>query len=121
MPDHAIWTLEESLWTGDAAHYRELVDDLCVMVLPTAPFILGGTEAVDAVSDTPRWSRVQFSQQRSAQASDALISIAYHAHAERDGADGYEAYCTTTWHRAPGQEWRVVQHQQLPPIIAGAS
>lgn len=121
MPDHAIGTLEESLWTGDAARYRELVDGRCVMVLPSAPFIRSGTEAIDAVSETPRWSGVTFSKQRSAQASDDLVVIAYHARGERGGASGYEAYCTSTWHRFPGQEWRVVQHQQLPPIVASAT
>ena len=120
MPEDAIWTLEESLWTGDAARYQELVNDACVMVLPAAPFILSGAEAVEAVSDTPRWSRVQFSEQRSAQPRDDLIVIAYSAHAERNSGAAYDAYCTTTWYRTSSGAWRVVQHQQLPPITAGA-
>ena len=90
------------------------------MVLPAAPFILSGAEVVEAVSHTPRWSSVQFSEQRSAQPRDDVIVIAYRARAERDAGAAYEAYCTTTWYRASSEARRVVQHQQLPPITAGA-
>ena len=40
MDDNRIWEFEESLWTGDAEHYRALIDDECVMVLPEQPFVL---------------------------------------------------------------------------------
>ena len=100
--------------------YQELVDEACVMVLTTAPFILSGGEAIGAVSDTPRWSRVQFSEERSAQPRDDAVVIAYRASAERDGGDAYAAYSTTARHRASGEVFRVVQHQQLPPITADA-
>ncbi|MES2712313.1 MAG: nuclear transport factor 2 family protein [Pseudomonadota bacterium] len=120
MAEDAIWTLEESLWTGDAQRYHELVGDDCVMVLPAAPFIMSGEEAIEAVASTPRWSGVRFSEERSAQPREDVVVIAYRATAEREGADAYEAYCTTTWHRVSDQDWRVVQHQQLPPITAGA-
>ncbi len=39
MDDDRIWSFEESLWTADAAHYEESVDDECLMVLPTPPRI----------------------------------------------------------------------------------
>ena len=53
MEDNRIWAFEESLWTGDAAHYRELIDDECVMVLPEQPFVLSASQAIEAVADTP--------------------------------------------------------------------
>ena len=40
MDDDRVWSFEKSLWTGDADHYRELVDAECLMVLPTPPFWL---------------------------------------------------------------------------------
>lgn len=42
MDDARVWEFEKSLWTGDRDHYRELVDDACLMVLPTEPYVLGG-------------------------------------------------------------------------------
>jgi hypothetical protein len=120
MNDDRIWAFEQSLWTGDAEHYRALIDDECVMVLPTPPFTLSGRQAIEAVAATPRWSGVQFSEQQVMRPQEGLIVIAYHARAGGDGGDGYEAYCTTTLRRLAHEEWRVVQHQQTPPIALSA-
>ena len=50
----------------------------------------------------------------------ALPAIAYLARASNDGADDYEAHCTSTYRRLGHEEWRVVQHQQTPPLTASA-
>ena len=125
MEDTRIWAFEESLWTGDANHYRELIDDACVMVLPEAPFVLSAAQAIEAVADTPRWSYVTFSEQQVMRPQEGLITIAYKAEAnrdgDRDGSGGYVAYCTTTMRRLEHDVWRVVQHQQTPPLALGGS
>jgi hypothetical protein len=121
MDEGQIWALEESLWTGGAERYHELVGDECVMVLPAKPFVMTGQQAIEAVSDTPRWSEVTFSGQQTVHPTDEVAVIAYHATAKRDGGSAYDAYCTTTWHRSTGNEWRVMQHQQTPPPMASAS
>lgn len=119
MEDQRVWEFEESLWTADADHYRESIDDECLMVLPELPFVMGGGEAIEAVSKTPRWSRVEISERRVSRPQEGLIVIAYKARAEREGTPPYEAYCTSTYRRLAHEEWRVVQHQQTPPPIAG--
>ncbi|KAA2214932.1 DUF4440 domain-containing protein [Teichococcus oryzae] len=119
MDDNRIWPLEESLWTGDPGHYRELIDSECLMVLPAPPYVMGADKAVEAVSGTPRWSRVEFSEQQVRRPQEGLIVIAYKARAQRDGQDPYEAHCTTTFRRHAHEEWRVIQHQQTPPIVVG--
>lgn len=121
MDDIRIWEFEESLWTGDAAHYHALIDDECVMVLPEQPFVLTGAQAIEAVADTPRWSSVTFSEQQIMRPQEGLIAIAYKAEARREGADGYTAYCTTTMRRLEHEEWRVVQHQQTPALKASVA
>jgi hypothetical protein len=62
MDDNRVWSFEEGLWTGDAEHYRELIDDECLMVVPAPPYVMGGAQAVEAVSKTPRWSSVTLSE-----------------------------------------------------------
>ncbi|MFC3124474.1 DUF4440 domain-containing protein [Pseudoroseomonas globiformis] len=119
MDDTRIWSLEESLWTGDAEHYRELIDEECLMVLPAPPFVMGGSEAVKAVADTPRWSRVELDQRQVRRPQEGLIVIAYNARAEREGQSPYEAHCTTVYRRLEHEVWRVVQHQQTPPLTVG--
>ena len=88
MDDNRVWKFEESLWTGDADQYRALIDDECVMVLPEQPFVLTGTQAIEAVADTPRWTGVTFSEQQIMRPQDGLIAIAYKAEASRVGSQG---------------------------------
>jgi hypothetical protein len=120
MEDGRVWAFEESLWTGDAENYRKLLDDECLMVLPEKPHIFTGPQAIEAVAKTPRWANVAFSDQQIMRPQEGLIVIAYTAKAQRDGADAYEAYCTTTIRRLAHDEWRVVQHQQTLPPVASA-
>ncbi len=121
MNDTRVWEFEESLWTGTAEHYRELIDDECVMVLPEPPFVMSGQQAIDAVSDTPRWAKVTLSKQQIMRPQEGLIVVAYHAEAHRDdGKKAYGAHCTSTYRRLMPEVWRVVQHQQTPPLTAQA-
>lgn len=121
MEDDRIWTFEKSLWTGDAGHYRELIDDECVMVLPEPPFVLKGKQAIEAVAATPRWSDVTFSEQQVMRPQEGLIALAYKAKATKEGSTSYVAYCTTTMRRLEHDQWRVVQHQQTAKLAAGGT
>ncbi|WP_419728637.1 DUF4440 domain-containing protein [Lichenicola sp.] len=118
MDDARIWGSEEGLWTGDAENYRATIDEECLMVLPAPPFVMSGAQAVEAVASTPRWSTVELSERQVSRPQEGLIVIAYKAVAEREGVSPYEAHCTTTYRRLTQGEWRVVQHQQTPPLIS---
>jgi hypothetical protein len=120
VDDDRVWSFEKSLWTCDADHYRELVDDECLMVLPQPPFVLSGTQAIEAVASTPRWSQIEISDERISRPQEGLIVIAYHAKASREG-EAYEARCTSTYRRLEHEVWRVVQHQQTPPLVTPAA
>jgi len=119
VDDARVWEFEKSLWVGDAGHYRELVDAECLMVLPHPPFVLGGDQAIEAVANTPRWADVTISDGRIARPQEGLIVIAYGVKATRDD-ETYEAHCTSTYRRLSHEEWRVVQHQQTPPLAVPA-
>ena len=112
MTDEKVWEFEESLWTGTAEHYRELVDPECLMVLPEPPFVLAGEQAITAVSDTPRWVRVSTSLRQIKRPQEGMIVVGYKVEAFKDEVKAYEAYCTSTYRRLEHGVWRVVQHQQ---------
>jgi hypothetical protein len=111
MDDDRIWSFEESLWTADADHYRESIDDECVMVVPQPPYVMTGEQAIAAVSDTPRWSEISLTERQVMRPQEGLIVIGYKAEASKDD-EHYVAYCTSTYRRLAHEEWRVVQHQQ---------
>lgn len=116
MDDARIWQFEESLWTGDPAHYGESIDGEALMVVPAPPFILKGADAAEAMAQTPRWDSVELSERQVMRPQEGLIVIAYKARATRGDADGYEAHCTSTYRRLGHEDWTVVQHQQTPPL-----
>lgn len=118
MDDDRVWAFEESLWTGDADHYRESIDDECLMVLPTPPYVMHGSESIEAVAATPRWSSVALSDRQVARPEEGLIVAAYTARASRDDGETYTAHCTSTYRRLGHDNWRVVQHQQTPPLTS---
>lgn len=115
MDDDRVWEFEESLWTGSSEHYRELIDDACLMVLPSPPYVLGGDEAIAAVAATPRWTTVELSNKLIARPEEGLIVVAYQIAARRDD-QSYDANCTSTFRRRGHDDWQVVQHQQTPLI-----
>lgn len=120
MDDERVWAFETSLWTADAEHYRQSIDDACLMVLPARPFIFTGEKAIEAVAHTPRWSNVEFSNGRISRPQEGMIVIAYTAKAQREGISPYEAHCTSTYRRLGHDKWRVTQHQQTPPLVEPA-
>jgi hypothetical protein len=125
MDDDRIWAFEESLWTASREHYADSIDDQCLMVLPAIPFVFTGGQSVEAVSNTPRWEQVSFTDRQVARPQEGLIVIAYKAEASR-GDERYTAYCTSTYRHLPGasgerteERWQVVQHQQTLPPTGG--
>lgn len=120
MDDDRVWSFEESLWVGDADHYRELVDDECLMVVPQPPFVMGGAQAIEAVASTPRWSKVSLTERKVSRPQEGLIVIAYKAEASKEDGETYTAHCTSVLRRLEHEVWRVVQHQQTPPLVAQA-
>ena len=113
MEDRRVWEFEESLWTADADHYREAVDDDCLMVVPAAPHVVAGREAIEAVINTPRWSEVRFEQQHVSRPQEGLIVIGYKVEASR-GDKSFRAACTSVYRRIEHEDWTVVQHAELP-------
>ena len=111
MDDNRVGDFETSLWVGGEDVYRSAIAPDCLMVLPEPPFVMSGEQAIEAVSNTPRWQRVEFEDLRIVRPQEGLIVLAYAVEASR-GGETYRARCTTTYRRVAHEEWQVVQHQQ---------
>ena len=121
MDDERVWGFEHSLWVCEPEHYRELVDPEVVMVVPQEPFVLQGEAAIRAVQNTPRWAEAEITQGVISRPQEGLIAIAYHVTAKHgdDTENDYEAWCTSVYRRLEHDVWRVIQHQQTPPLAVG--
>lgn len=121
MDDERLWGFEQSLWIEGPENYREKVDDQVLMVLPHPPYVFAGGQAKEAVSSTPVWDRAELTERQVSRPQEGLIVIAYHVRAEKEGSQPYEAHCTSVIRRLEHEVWRVVQHQQTPPLAASAA
>jgi hypothetical protein len=119
VDDQRVWAFEESLWTASPEHYQESIDENYLLVVPTHPHVLSGQDAIEAVKKTPRWSNVTLSEQKVSRPQEGLIVVAYKVEAGRDGAAPYTAYCSSVYRRLEHDNWKVVQHQQTPPLTSG--
>ena len=119
MDDERVWGFEESLWTATPEHYRESIDPECVMALPIEPHLFTGEAAMEAVIHTPRWTKVALTRRQVSRPQEGLIVISYQADAEREGAQPYVAFCTSTYRWLAHGVWKVVQHSQVPPLLSG--
>jgi short-subunit dehydrogenase len=118
MEDERIRQFETDLWVGGEEIYRRSIAKDCLMVMPQPPFVMTGAEAIEAVSNSPRWQQVELKDLRIARPQEGLIVIGYEVEASRGGGETYKAYCTSTYVRRGHDDWRVVQHQQAIPPVA---
>ena len=113
MDDSRIWSFEESLWVASDEEYNQNVDADCVMALGTDPHVFAGEDAVNAVTNTPKWDSVAFSDQHVSRPQEGLIVIGYKVAASK-GDKSFRAACTSVYRRIEHEDWTVVQHAELP-------
>ncbi|WP_134726314.1 DUF4440 domain-containing protein [Paracoccus luteus] len=113
MDDERVWRFEESLWRASDERYHQRVDADCIMSLSRAPHVFAGRAAVDAVSQTPEWDEVSFSDRAVRRPEEGLIVIGYRV-ATTKGEARFAAACTSVYRRRGHDDWTVVQHAQIP-------
>lgn len=113
MDDERVWRFEESLWRASGVRYHERVDPDCIISLSRPPQVSAGGAAVDAVSQTPEWDEVSFSDREVRRPEEGLIVIGYRIAAAK-GEARFEAACTSVYRRRAHDDWSVVQHAQIP-------
>lgn len=104
------WVLEERMWRGGGVAFGAAMAPDCLMAF--APVgILRNQAIVEGLEQAPRWSEIRMNQRITATPSADTMVLAYRATARREGAEPYEAWCTSTYIRLGGR-WKIVQHQQ---------
>lgn len=111
--DGALWAIEEGFWTGGEATYRNIIDPDCIMAFPAPAGLLAGPAIAESLAGAPCWTRVEMTERHLAQPGPHMAVLGYRARGIREGAEPYEAFCTSSYRSVAGA-WRLVQHQQTP-------
>ena len=112
MDDERVWRLEESLWHGGEERYHKRVDPDCIMSLSRAPHVFAGEAAIQAVSGTPDWDKVSFSDREVRRPEKGLIVLGYRVSVAK-GETRFNAACTSVYRRRSHADWTVIQHAQI--------
>lgn len=112
MDDERVWKFEERLWRASDERYHERVDPDCVMALSEKPQVFAGEAAIRAVSGTPAWDEVSFSDRVVTRPEEGLIVVGYRVDAS-EGETRFAAACTSVYRRRAHEDWTVVQHAQV--------
>jgi len=119
MDDDRVWNFETGLWKASEERYHERVDPECIMALSHAPYLFQGEAAVEAVTGTPEWDEVSFSNRSISRPQEGLIVVGYEVDAHK-GDTHFRAACTSVYRRIEHEEWTVVQHAQIARDMADA-
>ena len=112
MDDDRVWNFEESLWRASDERYHERVDPECIMALSHRPHLFRGEAAVEAVSGTPEWDEVTFSDTAISRPEEGMIVVGYRVTAAK-GDTRFQAACTSVYRRRAHDDWTVIQHAQV--------
>ncbi|WP_435164158.1 hypothetical protein [Falsirhodobacter sp. 1013] len=112
MDDTRVWAFERGLWQATDERYHERVDPECIMALSHEPYLASGEDAISAVSGTPEWDEVEFSDDTISRPQEGLIVVGYRVRAAK-GDNIFTAACTSVYRRRAHEDWTVVQHAQV--------
>lgn len=105
-----LWGSERRLWVEGVSTFEELMAPECVMAFGPMG-IIQNDQIIDSLRHAPRWSDVEMTDRTRTNPSNDLSIIAYRARATRDGAEPYEAICTSSYVCVDGYWW-LTHHQQ---------
>ena len=113
MDDAQAWALEERFWTEGGSVYDGLLDPACLMAFPGMG-VMRAADILESLKGAPRWASVEMADRAVGRAGDGVLVLGYTAEGRREGAAPYRCFCTSTYRRADGSAWKLVQHQQTP-------
>lgn len=108
--EEQFWTLEDRLWTDDAAFLRNSLHRKALLVFPDPTGTLTADRAIAALEGSPRWDKVTLSNRHANALGNGVVSLAYDAVAET-AQETYPARCSSVYVTSAGR-WRLVHHHQ---------
>ena len=119
-----LLALERQFWNGDAAFYRQHLDDTCLVAFTQMSGAFDKSDIAATVKDGTRWRDVDLKIKGIIEPAPGVAILTYWASAKRPDGAPYEALVSSGYvKRGQGGEpaWKMVFHQQTPlPDETGA-
>lgn len=113
MDTQQLLDLEERFWKGDADFYQENVIDQARMAFADPVGVLTKDAAVSSISESSRWTSVDFEDVHGVALRDGVALLTYRAVARRGPHDSaYSARASSVYVDEGG--WKLAFHQQTP-------
>jgi hypothetical protein len=109
-----LLALEKQFWSGDAAFYRQNLDDECLTVFTEMAGVQTKEEVAGMVAkDSRRWQDLTIDEKGLVEPTRDVAILSYEARATRGNGERYKALVSSGYVRRNGA-WKLAFHQQTP-------
>jgi len=109
-----LLAMEKKFWAGDAAFYRQNLDDQCLTVFTKMAGVQSKEDVAGMVAKDPnqRWQDLKIEEKGLVEPTRDVAILSYEASARR-GDERYKALVSSGYVRRNGS-WKLAFHQQTP-------
>lgn len=112
-----LLALERQFWNGDAAFYRQHLDDTCLVAFTQMSGAFGKGDIADSIKDGTRWRDLQMALKGIVEPAPGVAILTYQASAKRPDGAPYEALVSSGYVKRSNDgeaAWKMAFHQQTP-------
>ncbi len=109
-----LLAMEMKFWSGDAAFYRQNLDDECLTVFTKMAGVQTKEDVAGMVAqDSQRWQDLKIDEKGFVEPTRDVAILSYEASARRGTGERYRALVSSGYVRRNGA-WKLAFHQQTP-------
>jgi hypothetical protein len=114
-----LLALESKFWSGDAAYYREHLDDKCLTAFTDMAGVSSRKDIAAMVKKgDPHWRNLIIELKGLLEPAPGVAILTYEASADRAEDEHYEAIASSLYVLRDGA-WKLAFHQQTPLVAPG--
>jgi hypothetical protein len=112
-----LLALERGFWTGDAAFYRQNLDEVCVTAFTEMAGAFKKDEIAGMIKDGDRWRDLSMDVKGFLEPAPGVAIFTYQVRATRKSGEPYTAVVSSGYVKRNGA-WKMAFHQQTPLAAA---
>ncbi len=108
-----LLSLERQFWHGDAAFYRQNLDETCLIAFAQMSGAFSSNDIAATVKDGSHWRDLEIEPEGLIEPAAGIAILTYRAHAHRPDGTPYDALVSSAYVQR-GKAWKMTFHQQTP-------
>jgi hypothetical protein len=111
--ENDLFALEQQFWPGDAAFYRDHLDEQCVVAFTEMSGLMSKEQIAGMIKEGQRWRDLKLTRKGFYAPTKDVAILTYEINALRDNGTPHKANVSTVYVDRGGR-WKMAFHQQTP-------